>query len=76
LAGPWQDSLAAAKRAFTPNCARNRYLLSRKRDSRTPETDGKSLSINALDTRVPLARPLQKACGPAGPLVGEGCSSR
>ena len=76
MARPWQDSLAAAKRAFTLNCARNRYLLSRKRDSETLATDGKALPINVLYAAAPLARPLQKACGPAGPLGREGCSNR
>ena len=76
MARPWQDSLAAAKRAFTPNYARNRHLLSRKRDSRTSASNRKALSIKGLGAAAMLARPLQKACGPAGPLVGEGCSSR
>ena len=76
MSRPWQDSLAAAERAFTPNCARNRYLLSRKRDSRILASHEKTLSVNGLGATMGLARPLQKACGPAGPHVGEGRSSQ
>ena len=75
MARPWADTLAAAKRAFTPNNARNRYLLSRKRDPRELIPWPKPFSISGLRSRPKLARRLQKASGFAT-LVREGLSSR
>ena len=49
------------------SCERNRYLLSRKRDSLLRVCAGKPFSINVLGARAALARSLQKACGPDGP---------
>ena len=75
MARPWQDAPAAAERAFTPNCARNRHLLSRKRDSRVWTTPEKTWAISGLRCATMLARSLQKACGPKA-VVREGRSSR
>ena len=59
------------------SCERNRYLLSRKRDSLLRVCAGKPFSINVLGAP---ARPWHGRCkrlaGPMGRLVREGRSSQ